>query len=373
GAAAAVALNPDHVFHSRFVAPDVIATFFATATVLAAVGIAKKGTWRDYLLAGVLTGLAAGTKYNAGLVFIAVAAAHVARLDLRSPFRPRDLLFLIGAAAAAAAAFLLSTPALIVEPGTVVGAVLGIGRTYGTGHPGQDGGQVVWYARNIWVTFGPLALFFAASAWSAMRRKDRVLAAAMVFPVVYLVFLCLFTVRNERVMLPVVPVFAVISVAGAFMSADLVPSGAPARWARTAAPAVLAALLVVPAARAFACSRSYAGPQAQAEARQWIDANLPRDARIVVENYGPYVFDTHPGATATDYLGHASADAYRDEGVEYLVASKDAFGRFYTDPGSSAVYLTARDNYESFRKEFRALATFTDATQHGVIVYAVSP
>ncbi|TLM71226.1 MAG: phospholipid carrier-dependent glycosyltransferase, partial [Actinobacteria bacterium] len=30
GAAAAVALNPDHVVHSRFVAPDVIATFFVT-------------------------------------------------------------------------------------------------------------------------------------------------------------------------------------------------------------------------------------------------------------------------------------------------------------------------------------------------------
>ena len=74
-AALALALSAYHVQHSHYITTDVPTGLWVSLALLGAWGVAQHGRWRDYLLAAVATGLAAGTKYNAGVVGLALAVA----------------------------------------------------------------------------------------------------------------------------------------------------------------------------------------------------------------------------------------------------------------------------------------------------------
>ena len=75
-AALIIAIAPLHVQHSHFATVDVPSTLFVALCLGFSGLILKRGSWRDYILAGVMAGLAGGTKYNAVLVIFAPMAAH---------------------------------------------------------------------------------------------------------------------------------------------------------------------------------------------------------------------------------------------------------------------------------------------------------
>ncbi len=77
-AALFLALSPFHMRHSQYVTTDVASGWLVLMTFGAAVAVARAGRWRDYLAAGAFAGLAAATKYNAGVAALMVVAAHVA-------------------------------------------------------------------------------------------------------------------------------------------------------------------------------------------------------------------------------------------------------------------------------------------------------
>ncbi|NLC55976.1 MAG: phospholipid carrier-dependent glycosyltransferase [Armatimonadetes bacterium] len=74
-AAGLLALAPLHVAHSHYLTVDVTAAFWATATLCAALRLLEAPRLRMALLAGLCAGLAAGTKYNAGIAVAAPLAA----------------------------------------------------------------------------------------------------------------------------------------------------------------------------------------------------------------------------------------------------------------------------------------------------------
>lgn len=79
GGGGALAVAPAFTLHSRFATVDVPSTFFLAMALWVSVriAVATEGVplGRMAILAGVFAGLAAGTKYNAGLVLLSVLAA----------------------------------------------------------------------------------------------------------------------------------------------------------------------------------------------------------------------------------------------------------------------------------------------------------
>ena len=73
------AVLPLSVRFAHLAITDVPAVLWLVATVLFAVRFTQEGHRRDALLAGVLVGLAGGTKYPAAIVAVAVAAACLSR------------------------------------------------------------------------------------------------------------------------------------------------------------------------------------------------------------------------------------------------------------------------------------------------------
>ena len=68
-----------HVRNSHYGTTDIPATALATFSFLFAARIYRTGHLSDYILAGVLGGLATSTKYNAGMFVLPILAAHLAR------------------------------------------------------------------------------------------------------------------------------------------------------------------------------------------------------------------------------------------------------------------------------------------------------
>ena len=70
------------VAHTHFLTADIPVLFWMLAAFACCQRIFERGRWQDYMMAGLLTGVAAATKYNGLGVGIAIPAAHFARLAL---------------------------------------------------------------------------------------------------------------------------------------------------------------------------------------------------------------------------------------------------------------------------------------------------
>ncbi len=109
-AAAALAVCHVHVRDSHFATVDVLATLFVTLCLIFACRALERPTAYNFALAGVLAGLAASSKYNAGLVAIPIGVAAF--------YRGREATNrLVIAAAASIAAFALTSPYVILRFG----------------------------------------------------------------------------------------------------------------------------------------------------------------------------------------------------------------------------------------------------------------
>ena len=84
----AVAFLP--VFYGHLALNDVPTLAPLTLSLLGTAGVLRRGRMLDYLLAGVGLGLAAATKYTAGVMLLPLLAAAVAQYLRRKAHRPRS-------------------------------------------------------------------------------------------------------------------------------------------------------------------------------------------------------------------------------------------------------------------------------------------
>ena len=103
-----VALLPGLVQHSHFATVDIPATFFVVWCVWLSL---RAQTFKAFLVAALVAGLAAGTKYNAGLVAVVPMLGALLLPELKSRwtiFALAPLVALLG--------FLVSTPCALISP-----------------------------------------------------------------------------------------------------------------------------------------------------------------------------------------------------------------------------------------------------------------
>ena len=146
-----LAVSQFHLQHSQYVTTDVASGLFVLLSFIFAVEIARQGGWRAYLLAGLLAGLAASTKYNAGLIVLPIAAAHGLCWGRRSLARGARL---AGAAAAALLGFVLGTPYALLSWREFVKGLVGQVAAYNDGSQGD--------IRGAWNVRGYLNFFWDA-------------------------------------------------------------------------------------------------------------------------------------------------------------------------------------------------------------------
>jgi 4-amino-4-deoxy-L-arabinose transferase-like glycosyltransferase len=357
-AALLVALAPTAVKFSRLVTPDALVTFFALAALFASLRVLREGRARHYLVAGLCVGLAASSKYNGILAVVSIVAAHGLRFGAGGSLAHWRLLAL--AAAGVVAGFLVATPyALLDWPAFRVGLAFEFNH-YSTGHPGMEGRALQWYLGHLGLTGGlllPLALAAVVQGWRA-RRADTLLVAA--FPLLYLGFISLFAVRNDRTLLPALPAFALLAAGGATWAWDAFGAGARRRWRPLLAAVLAVALLAPPALGTITDARRLGSADPRELARTWIERNVPPGSRVAIESYAPFVDGGRYQLQAVTRLIDHPPGWYREQGFDVVVAGKGMYGRFYADPARYPAEIAA---YDRLFSELPEAARFTGAEQ----------
>lgn len=302
-AAAVLAVAPGAVYYADTARVDVPEAFLTTAALLAGLAVMRRGLGRDYLIAGLLAGLAMSTKQTAVWVVPALLLAHVFNARRRGLI-DRRLAIMAGAIVTGG---LAGTPYLLIRPDLVrtgFGAQVG---TYGVFsiprldefvhhlrlnldylvHPTQGGDWYVVPHAGLGLVPGIAAMAGLAAGFA---RRPRLQAYLLIFPILQLCFLGranVFYTRNLSPVLPLAAVWAALGSAWAWDRFAALLTFEPRSRLNAiplAAAAVMAALLAGPvresAALAWWLHRHH---DTRTQAVEWLRAHGPRRGAVAFD------------------------------------------------------------------------------------------
>jgi hypothetical protein len=264
-AALLAAVSPIEVITAHMVRPDVVLETFALLALWSFTAPPSP------LLADVRSGAALGAAAAVKFTGVLLAPSYLVSRLLRPGRRLRGMSL---AALAGIAFWMAATPYAWLAP-----------RAYWRGITDQwsyhyrtsafaprfvDIG--LYYLETLWNSFGPGGLLLVAVGTVAALRRWREWAVLLVFPAVMLLVLSTAEARWSRLLLPALGALAVVAGLGFETAAS--------RWPRTVwALALLAALW--PCADSIAYVRDVSQPDTRDRALDWIEAHLPRGARVL--------------------------------------------------------------------------------------------
>jgi len=351
-AALFLAVSPAHVEQGHYITPDSHLIFFGLLALIASTSILRRGATRDYLLAGAAIGLAAGSKYNGPAFLLIPATAHFLRLGRTGWRDPRLWTHTFGAALAA---FLIVNPYAVLSAREFADALLSETRHYAVeGHEGMEGGAPIWYLRYFALFEGPVLLL---AAWRIIRRRNEpATALAAVFPMIYIVAICMIPVRNARTALPALPfLFLLAGWTTASLGRAIAQAPGPRIRRIAAVCALVGGLAALPLARSISFDVNLVNGDGRLAAARWIARNLPPNSGISVEGYGPfvspYIYQVYPVHTIADY----PPSHFRQKGIRFLVMGETMIARFRAYPEENAERLK---RYAALETEYMELGRF---------------
>lgn len=314
-----IATSPFLLRHSQIVTTDIPNAFMVTATFMAAYALMQTGRWRAYLLAGLLSGLTASTKYNGGAVVTAIVAAHVlywARGSLRQFLR------LMSAGLASVCGFILGSPYAILAWGEFRAGLFGQINNYNPSPDDVAGNawDVHQYGKWFWETGlrpgGVIAMCLGIALLLRYRRKTGILWLSFAIP--YLLVHLSQQVTFMRNLTPLITLSALpIGVAGA-AAIEWVQRRRP-RLGWAAAAGILLALFAAPLWAAVEETRYEARPYSAALALDFV-RSLPRGQRIAVERIAG-IAQGNPFVEQIQRVTQHPATWYRANNYRYVVVN----------------------------------------------------
>jgi hypothetical protein len=331
------------VFYAHLALNDVPTLAPATLSLLGSAGVLRKGRLRDHVIAGVGLGLACATKYTAGIVVLPYLAAVVVRLlgarreappvEVMAPARavgpaegadPQSAASIarLGAGRArtlagvgillvlAVAAFLIANPYSLLDYSSFHRELahqssLSAEAQGKLGAP-KDGGLVYYLWSLTWGLGWVPALAALAGAVALCFRDRRAAWVLVPTPLLYLAFMGTQGRYFGRWLMPVLPILcllAAFAAVQAFVAFARPAAGRssgrwwlglgpgrsrpvrvpPASYAALLALALIAQGLVYSAHSGLVLSRT----DTRTLTREWMVANIPRGAKVVVEPVSP--------------------------------------------------------------------------------------
>ncbi len=392
-AAFLLAISMAHIQLSHYMTVDVIATFFAIATVMfctLALGRYEGGALSSYRLqflwlAALCGGFATSSKYNYAV--LALPVGLTALLDLSASWWTRvkrgvlnGLIFCL--------AFVLTSPYVFLDYEAAFEAIQHEMRHYATGHLGVTGSSFVWYLQYLWeVNPFYVLLGIPGLALALFRRRDptedwpgrgvyrwltgaRVALPAVTFTVVYFGLIGRQVVHFDRNVLPVL-VMLIVGVGIAVGQTVSLSFKVLAGWlmheradlAKVGGILLIAGVVLVPIIPSWVDLPALLRPPAlsgKAMAQAWFAQALEtsygqrylgkaRDPtlKIVAEPYTVYL---DPSIYAVEYIKTVSEYEsgrmyFMAEDYDIVVLGSGMFQRFYEDPETFAREVRIYDSF----------------------------
>ena len=413
----AVAFLP--VFYSKHALNDVVTLAPVTVGLIGALLVYERGRWTDWALAGAAIGAATATKYTAGAMLLSVAVAAGLRIHRTHSSPPaarstgthsspsaarstgthsspsaarstgtrsspsaarstgdRAELWRVAAGLAVAgaaflAAFAVLNPYAILNHAEARGQIGGQSAQADTGKLGQDEVRGwFYYVGTLGWGLGWLPLVAAVGgALAALRSDWRRALLLIAFPLFLYLFLGGQARFFGRWLLPAYPALCVLCGYGVVALAEAV-AGRVGRVPPGALVAALAAVACLQGVLAAVHVDTVLGREdTRAQARRWLDANVPDGARVVLEPFvpagyldGPYSgrrrFERFP--VPRPYQAYEKRlrvrriARYRRQGYCWIVV-----GSHQKDRGLKAGLLSSRNYYRALDAASAATVTFS--------------
>ena len=282
-AAALLSLAFLHVRDSHFGVTDVPMTFMVLVAFLLIVRLSQSGTTKDLIMAGIASGLATSTKYNAALIALPALLVILTDPDgMRRPMNERSRRMAIYFSVMAAA-FLVTSPYSLLEYRRFIADVSYESRHLAEGHGVNLGrGWIYHLTTTLRYGVGIPILVAGIAGFPLMFWRDRWKGTLVgLFPVAYYVLLGSGYTVFARYMLPVVP-FLCLTAAYTVTEA--------ASWlaARVQRPklspifvgAGVIALLVPSALSVVSFDRLISRTDSRLLARAWVESQFPSGTTI---------------------------------------------------------------------------------------------
>jgi len=353
-----VAMNPLHVLTSQHVSdPNLLALLLVLLAAPPLLRAAAGGTLGDSIRAGAMIGLAGACKYVPLVLGILLPVVHGLA---GKPSRERGRIsFLTGPAlwagvAAIPAALFLASPFLFIDWKQTLVDITAQRRSLFSEWVGQSAFPLslpTYLAASIPHAMGWLAYLLALAGLVLLWRMGRTGRLLVLVPALIVLADGLLRVAQERYVLPALPFLylgtsvAIVRAAG-WAHARLLPNARAG--AAALSPAVLAGFLAAaaiawPFHELLATRHSLGLPDSRHLSRRWIQEHVPRDARMVLELYGPIFDDAERTFAVWPFFAMHSlvgSPAYHPEfldGFEYHVASSEISRRFESEPARHPV------------------------------------
>ncbi|MSR84218.1 MAG: hypothetical protein EXS58_15055 [Candidatus Latescibacteria bacterium] len=296
-----LAVGVVHVRQTVLAGVDAALAFWCVGAVWAAVRLLDREELRDYVLAGVLLGLAAGTKYPAAVLGLAVLAAHL--LGKRSVLDRRLWL----AALTTFGTFALVSPYLLLDFKTFLGHFL-----FQVDHTQKGRSGAGGFAYHLIFTLShnlgwPALLVMAAGIGLTVRHGLRAAWIVSISFLVYYLSISWGELAFTRYAMPLLPLQAVL-VAGGI---QILP--------RLSWQVALAVVLAVgPLYGSVRVDQVLTTTDTRELARAWIETNVP--AGSICCNFGGWAGDV-PVQTFEDHWWRLKgfADSFGEDTVMQLL------------------------------------------------------
>ena len=298
----AVAFLP--VFYGHLALNDAPTLLPLTLSLLGAAGVLRRGRMLDYLLAGVGLGLAAATKYTAGVMILPLLAAGVAQYRDGAREHRRDVAIGTGVALVAAlAAYLIANPYSLLDFHAfraeleVQSSYTEQSRASWIGGPQQ--GSFVYYLWSFTWGLGWIPALAALGGAVTIWRRDRRVGWMLVpVAVLYLLFLSLQGRYFGRWLLPIFPVACLLAASFALELVSWATRRVPRLDTAFVVLAVIA-LVVQGAVYSIHSGLVLSRPDTRNLTRTWAVEHIPAGAKIVLEPAVPNAWlDETGGGTA---------------------------------------------------------------------------
>lgn len=332
-AAAITAVGTLPVRESKYATTDAATMFWLTLALAMSLRVARRGRSVDYLGAGFFAGLATATKYPAGAVIFAVAAAHlgVCRRERRSFWQTVGDPGIYLAAGTAAVTFFCATPYLFLDWAQTIndftyqrGFLL-----YGVGNWLADYGWSWLLLRAMPDSLGVAVqvFFLAAMLWGLIRPRPGTFSLLAFMAVAFAGMTRSHYVFYRYLMIP----FPAMALLGGAMAASLTRFAAARMGQRRAAIMAvfgLGLLLAPSLIRDLQLNRLLSQTDTRTMAREWIERNIPAGGAIAAtDNTTPY---GKPQLYTVRVLPFASPQVLKQRGVEYVMSDFLAPLAFYS-------------------------------------------
>lgn len=287
------------VRNSHYAKPDMVACFLVILAAFFCLRLQSTRSYRDYLLAGLLCGLAISSKMLVWPVVVVLLVFHL-RADLaRQEPRTRTGLYrflaallsprLAAASLASAVAFVATTPGLAQKPREFVRFyqwLAGVGAGGGMDRFDINDGVASWKVYLVgahWAVGDLLLLLVAVGVlFFLFRREPRDLAPLLSYPLILFLFLLKpGNPAHERYLITALPFLLLPAAAILWRAVDSLRL--TARGKRLTAVACAAVCLAQPAYWIYQHNSLLRRDDTRTQAKRWIEENVPAGAKIALE------------------------------------------------------------------------------------------